>query len=163
LPVSRLVAAAAHIAADGDNAGRIRVWDAATGQEVYACGPEGGPVWALAFSPDGGWLASAHYDGAVRVWDAASGGLLRTLPGHSFFAQSLAFTPDGRRLASAGRDGTVKIWDPAAEQDALLTLRFHPGEFPRVAFSPDRGLLYLNTSAGAVKVFDGRPRPGPGP
>jgi WD40 repeat protein len=101
----------------------------------------------------------------VRVWDAASGGPLRTLRGHTFFAQSLAFTPDGQRLATAGRDGTVKIWDPAVEQDALLTLRFHTGEFPRVAFSPDPGggLLYLNTSAGAVKVFDARPWPGAGP
>jgi WD40 repeat protein/tRNA A-37 threonylcarbamoyl transferase component Bud32 len=34
----------ARFLATGDNAvGRIRAWDAATGQEVYACGPEGGP------------------------------------------------------------------------------------------------------------------------
>jgi WD40 repeat protein len=153
------------VATGDDAAGRIRVWDADTGREVYPCGGDGGTVWDLAFSPDGRWLASAHKDGAVRVWDAASGGLLRTLRGHTFFAQSVTFTPDGTRLASAGRDGTVKIWDPAAEQDALLTLRFHPGELPRVTFSPDPGgsLLYLNTSAGAVKVFDARPWPGAGP
>jgi WD40 repeat protein len=70
---------------------------------------------ALAFSPDGRWVASGEKDCAVKVWDAQTGKLLQTFKGHIDKVTRLIFfqRPEGLWLASGSRDNTVKLWDLA--------------------------------------------------
>jgi WD40 repeat protein len=70
---------------------------------------------ALAFSPDGRWVASGGKDCAVKVWDAHTGKLLQTFKGHIDQVTRLIFfqRPEGLCLASGSRDSTVKLWDLA--------------------------------------------------
>src|SRR5262249_33590453 len=58
-----------------------------------------GEVSALAFSPDGKWLASGSGDRTVRIWNVASGDCVQTLPGHKERIAEVAFAPDGQHLA----------------------------------------------------------------
>ena len=44
------------------------MWDATTGQELYTLTGHTGPVYDLAFSPDGKNLVTAGRDGTVRVY-----------------------------------------------------------------------------------------------
>jgi hypothetical protein len=67
-------------------------------------------VLSVAFSPDGGRLATASWDGTARVWDAASGRQLALLQGHTSRVDRVVFGPDGARLATASADGTVRLW-----------------------------------------------------
>jgi len=68
-----------------------------------------GAVYAVAFSPDGAYLASGSFDETVRLWRVSDGALLRTLNGHTGSVLSVAFSPDGAYLASGSADRTVRL------------------------------------------------------
>ena len=54
-----------------------------------------GQVNSVAFSPDGGTLASGSYDNTIRLWDGVTGAHKNTLTGHTRGVTSVAFSPDG--------------------------------------------------------------------
>src|SRR5882672_865812 len=61
-------------------------------------------IEALAFSPDGKWLAvgsglEGENGGEVCIWDVEKAKLKTVLKGHDVFVTSLAFTKDGKTLA----------------------------------------------------------------
>ncbi|PWT90967.1 MAG: hypothetical protein C5B56_04550, partial [Proteobacteria bacterium] len=70
---------------------------------------------ALAFSPDGKFLASASRDQAILIWDVASRQRVRQLRGHHAKVTSLAYTADGQTLFSGDTDGKVLVWDMSSE------------------------------------------------
>ncbi len=100
------------VATDDDTA---TIYDLGAGDRSLRCCQRGhGPI-ALAFSPNGRWLASGGYDCAVKVWDAETSQTLHTFRGHLLPVTTLRFmvSPRGLRLVSGSLDGTVKVWDLA--------------------------------------------------
>jgi WD40 repeat protein/serine/threonine protein kinase len=106
-----------------------------------------GPVWSVAFSPDGSRLASGGDDHNLILSDAHTGVVRAVLKGHSQVIRSVAFSPDRSCLASASADHTVRVWD-ARTGEPLMTGQ-GTEEMNAVAFSPDGSLL---ASAGADRV-----------
>jgi WD40 repeat protein len=108
-------------------------------------------VYGVAFSPDGGLLATASADKTARLWDTATGQPMRTFVGHQSVVDEVAFSPDGTLLATASRDGTARLWDTEtgkpvhifADHEHLTRLAMALGaaEFRDVTFSPDGTLL----------------------
>ncbi len=114
-----------------------------------------GPVPALAYRPDGRWIASGGYDGAIRIWDAATGQAVGPpLTGHDGAVCGLAWSPDGRRLASGGDDGTVRLWDAAAGRASGMPLTGHEAAVWGVAWSPDGSRLATASRDGTVRLWD---------
>src|SRR5258708_914801 len=62
---------------------------------------------SVAFSPDGGLLASASWDKTIKLWDPHTGEHLRTLEGHPSEVVSVAFSPDGGPLTSVSDNNTI--------------------------------------------------------
>jgi WD40 repeat protein len=58
--------------ATGSEDQTIKLWDAATGEEVLTLRSHTGVVSSVAFSPDGRLLGSASADGTVQVREAES-------------------------------------------------------------------------------------------
>ena len=59
--------------ATGSGDRTARIWDAATGKEVFAFHGFNGAVWSVAWSPDGQHLAAGGEADTVKVWDASRG------------------------------------------------------------------------------------------
>jgi len=129
----------------------MRVWDTATGEQVFRGTGHEGYVHAVAVTPDGKLAASAGSDGVVRLWDLEARGERATFRGHKGRVTALAFTPDGQRLISAGQDAAVFVWAmPAPSEldsrwgelagaDAARAYRAVRG----LAGQPDKAVPYL--------------------
>ena len=109
----------------GAEAGRIVVMDLAEGQRRWSAQAAEELVTALAFSPDGRWVASGagHVESAIRLWNATNGQLVARLEGHRTWVGALLFTPDSRSLISASGDETIRIWDLNDAASAILNVR----------------------------------------
>ena len=93
-------------------AGDVLVADPVTGAVLYALPAlHSDTVLALAWSPDGAWIASGGADRFARLVDTGSGQPGRVLEGHSGHVLGIAWSPDGAALATAGADLVVKLWD----------------------------------------------------
>ncbi len=91
----------------------------------------------MAFTPDGGTLATASEDALVKLWDPATLREVATLRGHLLGVHSVQVSPDGRRLASGSHaKEAVKLWDLATWQE-VTTLEGRGSFFYRTMFSPD--------------------------
>jgi RNA polymerase sigma factor (sigma-70 family) len=68
-------------------------------------------VLALAYSPDGRFLAGGGFDQKVRLWAVSGGKLARTLEGPKETIRHVGFSKDGKTLVAGADDGTIYLWD----------------------------------------------------
>ena len=105
----------------------ICLWNVNTGQQIQTLSvykrrhSENSKIHAhgiesnsIAFSPDGGTIASACF-GDTNQWDVATGEHLRTLEGQQGWTFNVAFSPDGSTIASASAL-EVLVWDAKTGQ-----------------------------------------------
>jgi WD40 repeat protein/mono/diheme cytochrome c family protein len=107
-------------------------------------------VTAVAFSPEGDYVASADRAGGITVWEASSGAEAITLPGHKSAVNALAFLPG--LLASAGQDGSLVLWD-VTEGKERKKWAAHTGGCEFVDFTADGRLVTCGRDKVA-KVWD---------
>jgi WD40 repeat protein len=112
---------------------RYASFTAPDGPEKRRFEARGGPINAVAFSPDGQHIASGSDDGTLRLWEVRSGET-RAFGGHRHAIAAVAFSPDGRNVV-CGSGGKLYVWD--VTNGSLRVLDGHTGAIKAVAFSPD--------------------------
>jgi WD40 repeat protein len=110
-------------------------------------------VTAVAFSPDGRFLASGDNRGKIFLWDAATGAFVRILQGHTRTINTITFSPDSVLVASGSWDNTIRIWDTATGE-LMRALQGRKESVTDLAFSPDGKLLASGSLDTAVDLWD---------
>jgi len=177
-----------HIAI-GDNAGGVTIRktadpSSADGEQYIA--DSGEWIEAMAFSPDGKYLAVGSHDNAIRVYDASEGfSLVGTCTGHSSFITALDWSQDGTVIRTNSGDYELLFWNvPSCEQDkdgmsnntgtewattsmkvSWETRNIYPSgvdgtHINGVARSPDGTLIATGDDYGLVSIFNNPVRPG---
>jgi WD40 repeat protein len=110
-----------------------------------------GTVKAVAFSPDGKYLAVA---GSIGIWlyDAKTYQEVKYLESYSPLT-SVSFSPDGSMLASGSYDKTIKLWE-VKSGNLIRTLTGHTNHVISVSFSPDGSMLASGSGDKTIKLWE---------
>jgi WD40 repeat protein len=139
----------------------VRLWEVASGKELWRSPLPRAHDARLAFSADGKALLSAEafFGGRggnglrLGAREASSGKALRPGDAIAGAAHFQAFSADGALLAwSDGAGGA--FWGATATGQALGRLKGLPGPVRRVLFAPDGGRLATWSGDGAILVWD---------
>jgi WD40 repeat protein len=110
----------------------------------------GDPVWSLAFTADGTYLAAATLTGVAWFRELSTGRVVRFERHRRNSVQSLAFAPSGHVLATARDHPAVRLWDVDADEE-LARLEVGGGFAKSVVFSPDGATLAVSDRGGRGK------------
>jgi WD40 repeat protein len=92
-------------------------------------------IFALAWSPDGDYLASGGRDNTVHIWHASTG-LLHHMRQWQNCVLALAWSPDGQHIAVGDTQGLIYVWPVGSDRDVSV-YRGHTRFVRSLDWSPD--------------------------
>ena len=142
--------------------GTVRIWhlEDATG---HAADPLGGWCRAIAWSPDGRYLAVGDDDGRLQMWDTGGNNDRRRLGGRAGGIRAVAWDPAGDRLVTGHDDGTIRLWQVPGHVEPV-SLGRHPETVSDLAWSADGSRVISIGDDGVVRSWTPETDPAiPGP
>jgi WD40 repeat protein len=144
-------------------AGEVTIFDASSGKavshidSVYRRDSQVANVQALAFSPDGQYLAVARDDVGVRLWDARTGRPVSEGLNAEWGVASptILFTPEGKHVV-LGDVHTASVWDVRTGKRTDRMDNWGPSTYDlALAMSPDGRYVAVNF-ADSVELWERR-------
>ncbi len=137
--------------------GVVKIWNAATGDEVGPLEEHAREVVCVAFSPDNKRIAYGCVDGVVKICAADSRKVVAEFKVHKLGIRCLAFSRDGKKIVSGagslGERSQVKIWN--AENGAeIRDFGDHDPGIHCVAFGARSDWIAVGSSASIIKIYD---------
>ncbi len=143
--------------------GCVRVYGADDRQLLETLNGEHGAILAVAFSPDGRYLAAAvggdqTVEGSrpgVLLWEWAGRRTPRFLGGPRYPVTTLAYSPDGGSIAAGSGNGGVYLWEVETGR-VHFRVQAHSWAVSGLAFSPNGRLLVSCSGDGSVIQWETR-------
>jgi cytochrome c len=95
----------------------------------------GGPVRAIALSPDGKHAISGSFDSSAIYWSLTRDVAEQVLRFHESAVNAVAIARDGR-IITGGEDARIAVWQPGAQSPASI-LQGHTAPIVSLSISPD--------------------------
>jgi WD40 repeat protein len=139
----------------------ITVWDVANGNKPRKPLRTPLQVAAIAFSPDGDFLAAVggmipglvQNERSLELWDVRTGEPKSIHSGREDRCASVAFSPDGRVLATGDGAGGVVLWELTSRRERHRFVGARSA-IAKLAFSGDGKLLASASPDAPVFVWD---------
>ncbi|HUE74777.1 MAG TPA: WD40 repeat domain-containing protein [Pirellulaceae bacterium] len=141
----------------------LRVWDVASGQELFSPDKRHtGWPFAACYSHSGRLIATGDSNGLIRIWDASSGELVRSITGSDGSIRGLAFTKDDSRLivGAEGHDdteikfvGRLKAFNVA--DGSLVFEQVFPNRVMAISLSHDNNKIAVGSGLGEAFLEPG--------
>ena len=136
----------------GSDDGKLKEFNIITGELKRVFGDHNSPLFAVAISYDGTYVASSS-DETIKIWDYASGKLIYTLEDHQDCVSCLQFDPEGGYLISGSVDSEIKVWDLESGK-IKRTLSSHWRDVTSLAFSKNGEYLISGASDRTINIWD---------
>lgn len=141
----RLLATAAGDETRVTKPGEVKVWDAATGQELYSFSDHTKAALCVAFSQDSQVLASGGLDEKIILTNLETQQPIGSFSGHQRPVNCVLFHPDGKTVisGSGGRfvgKHTIKLWNRETGEEQA-SLESHEARISALAMTNDGKLL----------------------
>jgi WD40 repeat protein len=111
-------------------------------------------IKALAWSPDGNYLASGSSDTQVKVWEPLSGQTKLIYKEHSSDIASLSWSPDSSLVVSSAHDQTAKVWEVATGHTRYTYTAAGGAPLGEVSWSHKGHLIAIYNGNAQVDILD---------
>ncbi|OBJ96894.1 hypothetical protein A5746_31430 [Mycolicibacterium conceptionense] len=138
--------------------GKVRIWDADSGQLIGNPLDQEQSIQEVVFSPDGSTVAVGTLD-SIRLFKVDSGERLQEMFQDSWVLDT-AFSPNGKLVATGGADGGVRLWDVQSGTRIGPPLMGHTMAVGDVEFSPDGTTLASASADKTIRLWQ-VPTPSP--
>lgn len=143
----------------------VTIWNASNGTLLRRIPDVPQRIQALAYSPDGRWLAAAGgapgKAGELLLINAMDGSVGRVLSTAGDMFLAVSFSPDGSRIAVGGTDNSIRIYDALSGEEELviqqhadwvMALAYDTDGLHLASASRDRTARIYNTKTGELET-----------
>lgn len=109
------------------------------------------PVSAIAYSPDGQFLATGTVTGEIYLWESEGGDMVQQFKESGTPIRSIAFSPEGL-LAAGARDGSIGVWN-VKDSKLVKALTDYKTQITSLAFTSDGQSLAASDIVGNIRLW----------
>jgi serine/threonine protein kinase len=148
-PDEKYLAVCANITANG-----VAIYEVATWKIVYTYQDHTDSLRAVAWSPDGNYVASGSDDTTIRIWEPFNGRTHLVYKEHTKEIETICWSSDSAKIVSTAQDYVVRMW----ERETGRTLHTHeyPSRAPmgKIAWSHNNQLVAAYPGTASVDILD---------